>query len=146
MTGQTLARKTSETHPTIWGSTICLVKKEKQSDLKIFRQIGKRMKKLQWIMMMIMNCFWGMADRQKAFSLISSRDHCQRSLPSHISDTPWPGFEPAQNLSSDFAEWCCPVVITTTPRRQKCSWMFLDFEWAVEWAEWPVEFLDYFYI
>ena len=66
--------------------------------------------------MMMMNCFCGMIDRRKAFSLISSRDHCQRSLPSRISDTPRAGFEPAQNLSSGFVEWNCAVVITTTLR------------------------------
>ena len=46
------------------------------------------------------NCFCDMVDQRKAFSLISSRDHCQRSSPSRISDTPRVGFEPAQNLSS----------------------------------------------
>ena len=61
----------------------------------------------------MMNCFCGMVDRRKAFSLISSRDHCQRSSPSRISDTPWVGFEPAQNLSSSLVEWTCAVVITT---------------------------------
>ena len=38
--------------------------------------------------MMMMNCLCGMVDRQKTFNLISSRDHCQRSSPSQISDTP----------------------------------------------------------
>ena len=61
-----------------------------------------------------------MVNRRKAFSLISSRDHCQRSSPSRISDTPRAGFEPAQNLSSGFVEWSCAVVITTTPRRHRC--------------------------
>ena len=61
-----------------------------------------------------MNCFCGMVDRRKAFSLISSRDHCQRSSPSRISNTPWVGFEPAQNMSSGLAKWSCAVVITTT--------------------------------
>ena len=46
----------------------------------------------------------GMVDRQKAFSLISSQDHCQRSSPSRISDTPRAGFEPGQNLSSGLVE------------------------------------------
>ena len=41
---------------------------------------------LNWIE--LMNCFCGMVDRRKAFSLISSRDHCQRSSSSRISDTP----------------------------------------------------------
>ena len=58
-----------------------------------------------------------MVDQRKAFSLISSRDHCQRSSPSWISDTPRAGFEPAQNLSSSLVERSCAVVITATPRR-----------------------------
>ena len=49
--------------------------------------------------------------------LISSRDHCQRSSPSRISDTPRAEFEFAQNLSSVLVEWSCAVVTTTTPRR-----------------------------
>ena len=59
----------------------------------------------QWwmmMMMMITNCFCGMADRRKAFSLISSRDHCQRFSPLRISDATRAGFEPAQNLISGF--------------------------------------------
>ena len=63
----------------------------------------------------LMNCFCGMVDRRKAFSLISSRDHCQRSSPSWSSDTPRAGF--ALNLSSGLVEWSCAVVITTTPQR-----------------------------
>ena len=58
----------------------------------------------QYSLMMMINCFRGMVDRQKAFSLISSRDHCQRSSPSRISDTPRAGFEPAQSLSSGLVE------------------------------------------
>ena len=54
------------------------------------------------LMMMMVNCFCGMVDRQKVFSLISNWDHCQRSSPSRISDTLRAGFEPAQNLSSGF--------------------------------------------
>ena len=72
-------------------------------------------------MMMMMNCFCdcGVVDRRKAFSLVSSRDHCQRSSPSRISDTPRAGFEPAQSLSSDLVEWSCAVVITATPQRHE---------------------------
>ena len=66
----------------------------------------------------MMNCFCGMVDRRKGFSLISSRDHCQRSSPSRISDTPRAGFEPAQNLSSGLVERSCAAVITPTPQRQ----------------------------
>ena len=36
--------------------------------------------------LMMMNCFCGVVNRRKAFSLISSRDHCQRSWPTRISD------------------------------------------------------------
>ena len=56
------------------------------------------------VFMMMMNCVCGMADQRKAFSFISSRDHCQRSSPSQIADTPRAGFEPAQNLSSGLVE------------------------------------------
>ena len=48
--------------------------------------------------------FCGMVDRRKAFGLISSRDHCQRSSPSRIFDMPRAGFEPMHNLSSGFVE------------------------------------------
>ena len=48
--------------------------------------------------------FCGMIDRRKAFSLISSRNYCQKSSPSRISDTLRAGFEHAQNLSSGLFE------------------------------------------
>ena len=48
--------------------------------------------------------FFGMVDGRKAFSLISSQNHCQRSSPSHISDTSQAGFKPAQKLSLGFVE------------------------------------------
>ena len=63
-----------------------------------------------------LNCFCGMVERRKAFGLISSWDHCQRSSTSRISDTLRARFETAQNLSSGFVEWSYAVVITTTPR------------------------------
>ena len=62
-----------------------------------------------------MNCFCGMVDRRKAFSFISSRDNCQRSSSSRISNSPWVGYELAQNLSSGLVEWSCAVMTTTTP-------------------------------
>ena len=43
-------------------------------------------------------------DQRKTFSLIFSRDHCQRSSPSRITVTQRAGFESAQNLSSGFVE------------------------------------------
>ena len=67
-------------------------------DIKLVTS-DKRTKKL-----MMMNCFCGMVDRRKEFSLISSRDHCQRSSPPRITNTPRVGFEPAQNLSSSAVE------------------------------------------
>ena len=60
------------------------------------------------------NCFCGMVDRRKVFSLISSRVHCQRSSPLRNSDTPGAGFEHEQNLSSGFGEWSCAVVTCFT--------------------------------
>ena len=62
------------------------------------------------------DCFCGMVEQGKTFRLISNRDHCQRSSPLQISDTPRAGLEPVQNLSSGFAEWSCATVITTTSR------------------------------
>ena len=56
------------------------------------------------MMMKMMNCFWEMIDRRKAFSLVSSRNHYRRHSPSPSSDTPPAGFEPAQNLSSGLLE------------------------------------------
>ena len=64
---------------------------------------------------MMMICFCGMVNQRKVYSLNSSRDHCQRSSASWISNMPRAGFEPVQNLSSGFVEWNCAVVITTTP-------------------------------
>ena len=78
---------------------------------------------LMMMMMMTMvkmiNCFCGMVDRRKVFRLISSRDLCQRSSPSRISDTLRAGFEHTQNLSSGLVEWSCAVVITAAPRHHK---------------------------
>ena len=46
----------------------------------------------------MMNCFCGITDRRKAFSFISNGDHCQRSSPLGISDTPRAELNPEQNL------------------------------------------------
>ena len=56
----------------------------------------------------------------KGCSLISSRNHCQRSSSSRMSDTLRAGFGSAQNLSSSLIKWSC----TTTPSRQVFN-MFL---------------------
>ena len=68
----------------------------------------------RWI---ILNCVCGMVDRRKAFSLVFSRDHCQRSSPSLISNMSRAGLEPAQNLSSGLFEWNCAILITIAPRQ-----------------------------
>ena len=75
-------------------------------------QHNKWIADISWIEL---NCFCSMIDQRKAFSFISSRDDCQRSSPSRISDTSRVGFEPVQNLGSGIVEWSCAVVITTTP-------------------------------
>ena len=63
--------------------------------------------------MMMMDWFGGMNDRQKAFSFISSRDFYSDSanlsesilqIYQQISDTPQARFEPALNESSGFVE------------------------------------------
>ena len=59
---------------------------------------------MRYVMMMMMNCYCGVVDWWKALSLISSREYCQRSSPSRISNTQRAGFEPA---SSGFVEWSC---------------------------------------
>ena len=70
----------------------------------------------------------------KAFSLIFSRDHCQRSSPSRISDTPRAGFEPAQNLSSGLVEWNFAIVITNIPRRHNTkSWISWEQKELLRW-------------
>ena len=69
-----------------------------------------------WGWLWIIFVVWLTDERHSFPGLISSRDHCHRSSPSRISDTPRAGFEPAQNLSSGLVEWSCAVVITTTPR------------------------------
>ena len=94
------------------------------------------------MMMMMMNCFCGMVDRRKAFSLISSRDHCQRSSPSQISNTPRVGFEHARNLSSGLVEWSCAVVITSTPRRHKNE-NFLASPWFQQFFRSPISIKFY---
>ena len=61
--------------------------------------------------LMMMNCFCKMVEKRKAFSIISSWDHCQRFSPLFISKVLWVGFEPANNLNSGFFEGSCAEVI-----------------------------------
>ena len=69
---------------------------------------------MMMMMMMMMNRFCDVVDRQKVFGFISSRNHWRRSSTSRISNKPRAGFDPAQNRSSDFAEWGFALVITAT--------------------------------
>ena len=63
-----------------------------------------------------MNCFCRMVYRQKVCSLISSRDHCQRSSPSQILDPSRAEFEPVWKC-----RWSCAVVVTIKPWPQRGS-------------------------
>ena len=64
----------------------------------------------------MMNCFYGMVDQRRALTpYFQPRPF--RDSHHHKSPTPQTGFEPAQNLISDFVEWSFAVVITTTQRR-----------------------------
>ena len=65
-----------------------------------------------------------MVDRWKGLNLISTQDHCQGFLPLQISDTPRARFETAENLSSDFVEWNCAVVLTSLPQRIKDVFLY----------------------
>ena len=77
--------------------------------------------------MMMMNYFCGMVDQWKVFTFISSRDHCQSFSPSRISNMPWARLESAQNLNSDFVEWGCAVMITTTQWPNKSLKLYVNF-------------------
>lgn len=69
----------------------------------------------------MMNCFCGIADQRKALSIILSRDSCQKSSTSRISDTPQSGFKSAQNLSSRFVEWGLLKIAVHT-KWKNCCW------------------------
>ena len=85
----------------------------KQEWAQFFKPLARRWWWWWWIVFVV----W-LTD-ERCLRLISSRDHCQRFSLSQISNTPRAGFEPAQNLNSDFVQWSCPVVITTTPWRHE---------------------------
>ena len=55
----------------------------------------KSLMMMMMMMMMMKNCFCGVVVQQKAFSLIYSWDHSQRSSPLWIFDMQPAGFEPA---------------------------------------------------
>ena len=91
----------------------------KNKELSSFQKFVTEIRNWVTKMMIMMNCFCSMVDRRKAFSLISSLDHCQRSWPSRISDTAvsrvWTCTEPEFRLR--WMKLCSSaVVITTTPQ------------------------------
>ena len=69
--------------------------------------------------LMLMNgdeFFCRIIDQRKDLSLIFSQDYCQRLSSMQTSGMLQATFEPMQNLSSDFVEWSCTEMITTSPR------------------------------
>ena len=56
-----------------------------------------------------------MFGQQNMLSLISSWNHCRRLSPLQTSNTLWAGFAFAQKLRSEFVEWSCTEMISTTP-------------------------------
>ena len=66
--------------------------------------------RLLFNVMMMINCFCGMVDRRKAFSIISSRYYCQRFSPLQISDTPRAGFENMGKYSS-YVQFKCRLSV-----------------------------------
>ena len=69
------------------------------------------------MMMMMM-----MVYQRKVVSLTSSRDHCHRSSPSQISDTPLAVFKPVQNLSPGLVESRYVLVVITTLHLNFALW------------------------
>ena len=66
-------------------------------------------------LLLTMNCFSGMDDREKAFILIFSQVAETLTITNAITQPG--GFQPAQNLSSGSVKWNCAVGITTTSQR-----------------------------
>ena len=106
------------------------------------RHIQDLVRHLMMMMLMVMmNCFDGMVDRQREIiSLISIWDNCQRFSPSQISNKPRTGFELAQNVNLDFAKRSFAVVLTTTPRRYKTSRM--QYFANIVKEVWPVSYFS----
>lgn len=74
------------------------------------------------MIMVMMNCYFGMIDRRYMLSLTSCQDHCQRISALRIPDIPRVGFASAQNLNSEVEkkdERSCASVTTTILRRHK---------------------------
>ena len=79
------------------------------TDIQMFTMVPVLPEHVLNSLMMIMNCFCGMVDQQKVFM-----PYFQLGPLSEILTIANP-IEPVQNLSLDFVERSCAVVITTTP-------------------------------
>ena len=64
--------------------------------------------KIKWLV----SLWWGTLLVNR-LTLLSSRNHCPWFSPSQIPNALRTGYKPAQNLSSDFVEWTCALVIAT---------------------------------
>ena len=71
----------------------------------------------------MMNCFCRMVDQQKVLSFSSTQVHCQRFSSLQMSHMLQAVFEPVQNLSSDFIEKSCAVVIITKPKNHRKDYL-----------------------
>ena len=84
------------------------------------------LKKARLMMLMaIMNCFSGMIEQQKAFSLISSRDHCQRS---HQRKSLARREQDLNNSSSGFDEWSCAILTKICLCEWRCVVVYKNME------------------
>ena len=84
------------------------------------------LKKARLMMLMaIMNCFSGMIEQRKAFSLISSRDHCQRS---HQCKSLARREQDLNNLSSGFGEWSCAILTKICLCEWRCVVVYKNME------------------
>ena len=81
---------------------MCIISKKKQKKNKNSKQTNPH--DVYDDDELTMNCFSGMVDGRKMFSLISSRNHCQRPSPSQLSDTPRAGFDPAWALLNEVVQ------------------------------------------
>lgn len=67
--------------------------------------------------------------------LISSWDHCQKFSPLQISDILPAEFQLAQNLSSEFFEWSCAIMIATNHCINPN--LFIECLQQQSWRVWP---------
>ena len=91
----------------------------------VINQITSLKKARLMMLMAIMNCFSGMIEQQKVFSLISSRDHCQRS---HQRKSLARREQDLNNLSSGFGEWSCAILTKICLCEWRCVVLYKNME------------------